>query len=146
MPPTEVPTNKSYQVTTSRDYTQHCYSPPMVETPSPRVGQATPRVPSPRETPNAHRGLSSTIKTPRTIPAFDLYQKQKQNLRHTHKNTAPPVPQRVVDYLGENTRHLLADLQAETGRYYRTRSTARQEKANAVKRFVPATDTNIDTA
>jgi hypothetical protein len=56
----------------------------------------------------------------------------------------PPVPQRVVEYLGDTTRHLLADLQAETGIYYKTRSSAQQHTANVVTKSIPPSDSAIE--
>jgi hypothetical protein len=50
MPTTEIPVNNPSQVTTSMDNTQQHSSPPRVNTSRPRVGQATPRIPSPPTT------------------------------------------------------------------------------------------------
>jgi hypothetical protein len=102
---------------------QHRSSPPRVEVLAPRVNQVTPEAATPMP-PTSHRRLDRDVKTPTTIPPFDLYKQQRQTTRLTRDNTSSPVPQRVVMYLGDTTRHLLADLQAETGRYYNTRSRA----------------------
>jgi hypothetical protein len=67
-------------------------------------------------------------------------------MRTSTKMASSIEPQRVVDCLGQITRHLLDDLQAETGRYYRMRSAARQANANVVTRFVPDSNTKVDTA
>jgi hypothetical protein len=130
MPPSEAPSSIPSLITQPRS------PPPRVDTPAPRVGQATPGVAAPT-TPNSHRRLSPIIKTPTTAPTFDLYKQQKQTLCPTPNKTRPPVQQRVVEYLDDTIRHLLADLQAETDIYYKTRSSARQNTANAVIRFIP---------
>jgi hypothetical protein len=117
MPPAEAPSSIPALITQPRA------SPPRVDTPAPRLDQSTLGVAAPT-TPNSHHRLSHSIKTPTTIPPFDLYKKQKQTLRPTPNKTRPPVPQGVVEYLGDTTIYLLADLQAETGRYYKARSSA----------------------
>jgi hypothetical protein len=123
--------------------TQPHSSHPRVDTPAPRVGQATLGVASPT-TPKSHRRLRHNIKTPTTIPPFDLYKQQKQTIRPTPNKTRRPVPQRVVEYLGDTTRHIIADLQAETGIYYKTRSSARQSIVNVVTIFIPPTKSAIE--
>jgi hypothetical protein len=67
MPPYEAPIYNPSPITQPRS------SPPRVNTPAPRVGQDTLGLAAPPTTPNSHRQLSPTIKTPTTIPAFDLY-------------------------------------------------------------------------
>jgi hypothetical protein len=52
------------------------------------------------------------IKTPTAIPPFDLYKQQIKTAQSTPRNAHSPVSQRVVTYLRETTRQLLADLQA----------------------------------
>jgi hypothetical protein len=47
-------------------------------------------------------------------------------------------------YLGETTRHLLAELQDETGRYYNTRTRARHHTANVITKAVPPRNRNIE--
>jgi hypothetical protein len=59
---------------------------------------------------------------------------------------SPIITQRVVDYLGQTTRHRLDDIQAETGRYYRTCSAACQADTNLVTKFVPDSDTRVGPA
>jgi hypothetical protein len=59
---------------------------------------------------------------------------------------SPMIPQIVVDYLGPTTRRLLDDIQAETGRYYRTRSAAPLDGANLVTRFFPDINPRVGTA
>jgi hypothetical protein len=107
------------------------------------MGQATLGVAAPTPT-NSQRRITHTIKTPATILHFYLYKQQKQTIRPTPNKTRPPVPQRIVEYLGDTTRHLLADLQAETGRNYKTRSSAQQNKANVVTIFIPPNDSAIE--
>jgi hypothetical protein len=101
----------------------HRLSPPRVAALAPRMEQATPGAAMPT-TPNSHRRLSRVVKTPTAIPHFGLYRQQRQTARSTYNKTSPPFPQWVVTYLGDTTIHLLAGLQAETGRYYNTRSRA----------------------
>jgi hypothetical protein len=67
-------------------------------------------------------------------------------MRPSTKKSSPIEPQRVVDYLGQTTRHLFDDMQAETGSYYRTRSAARQENANVVTRIVSDSNTRVETS
>jgi hypothetical protein len=123
--------------------TQHRSSPPRVNTLAPRLNQATLGTATPT-TPNSHRRLSCNIKTPTSTPPFDLYRQQRQKARPTPNKTSSPVPQRVVTYMGDTTRHLLADLQAETGRYYNTRSRAQQYTAKVVTRVAPPCDAAIE--
>jgi hypothetical protein len=96
-------------------------------------------------TTNSHRMLDSGIKTPTAIPPFDLYKQWRQTAPLTPRNVQSPVPQQVVTYLGETTRHVLANLQAETGRYYNTRSSARNQTANAITRIVPSHNRDIES-
>jgi hypothetical protein len=136
MPHTEAP------VSIPSLLTQHRSSHPRVGALAPRVDLATLGAATPTK-PNSHRRLSHDIKTSTTIPPFDLYRQQRQISRPPPNETSPPVPQRVVTYLGHKTRHLLADLQAETGRYYNTHRRARQYTANVITRVVPQRDPAI---
>jgi hypothetical protein len=70
MPPAEAPSSIPSLITHPRS------SPPRVDTPTPRVGQATLGVAAPT-TLNSHRRLIHSIKTPTTIPPFDLYKQKK---------------------------------------------------------------------
>jgi hypothetical protein len=116
---------------------------PMVEAPSPMVSRTAIK----RMTPvtNSHRMLERGIKTPTVIPPFDVYKQQRHTTYSTPRNVHLPVPQRVVTYLGYTTRQLLADLQDQTGRYYNTRSRARNQTANAITRFVPSHNRDIES-
>jgi hypothetical protein len=116
---------------------------PRVEAPSPRVNRAATKVTTALTT-NSHCTLDRGIKTPTAIPPFDLYKQRRQTAQSTPRNAHSPVPQRVVRYLGETTRHLLADLQAEPGRYYKTRSRARNQIDNTITRLVPSHNRDIE--
>jgi hypothetical protein len=67
-------------------------------------------------------------------------------MRPSAKMASPIILHRVVDYLGPATRRLLDYIQAETGRYYRTRSASRLEGANLVTKFDPDIYTRVGTA
>jgi hypothetical protein len=82
---------------------------PRVEAPSPRVNRTATGAATPMTT-NSHRMLDRGVKTPTAIPPFDLYKQRRQTAHSTPRNAHSPVPQRVVTYLVETTRHLLADL------------------------------------
>jgi hypothetical protein len=147
LPPAEAILALPYRVPIAERGTQlKCTTPTRVETLSPRMRLASPRVTLPPATPNSHRRLSPAIKTPKTLPVFDLYNQRRQTIRPFTKMASPIIPQRVVDYLGQTTRHILDDIQAETGRYYRTRSAAHQANSNLVTRLVPDSDTRVDTS
>jgi hypothetical protein len=88
--------------------------------------------------------LDRGVKTPTSIPSFDLYKQRRQTSQSTPHNAHSPVPQRVVTYLGETTRHLLADLQEETGRYYDTRCRAHHHTANVITKVVPPSNWDIE--
>jgi hypothetical protein len=94
---------------------------------------------------NAHHTLDIGIKTPTASPHFDLYKQQRQTTQSPPRNVHSTVPERVVTYLGDTTRQLLQDLQAETGRYYNTRSRTRNQTANAITRFIPAHNRRIES-
>jgi hypothetical protein len=94
---------------------------------------------------NAHRMLDSDIKTPTASPHFDLYKQRRQTTPSPQRKIHSAVPERVVTYLGDTTRQLLGDLRAEIGRYYNTRSTTRNQTANAVMRFIPAHNWRIES-
>jgi hypothetical protein len=117
---------------------------PTAEAPSPRVNRAATKATT-AVTTNSHHMLDRGIKTPTAIPPFYLYKQRRQTSQMTQRNAHSPVPQQVVTYLGETTRHLLADLQAETGRYYNTRSRARNHTANAITRLVPSHNRDIES-
>jgi hypothetical protein len=147
LPPEEATSCSPNRVPITERGTQlHCATPPRVDTPSPRTRLAPPRVNLPPATPNSHRRLSPAIKTPKTLPVFDLYKKRRQTMRPSTKIASPIVPQRVVDYLGQTTRHLLDNIQADTGIYYRMRSAARLAGSNLVTRFGPDINTRVGTA
>jgi hypothetical protein len=115
---------------------------PRVEAPAPRVDRAAKGAATP-VTINLQRMLDRGVKTPTAIPPFDLYKQRRQTAQSTPHNAHSPVPQRVVTYLGETTRHLLADLQAEMGRYYNTWSRARHHTANVITTVVPPRNRDI---
>jgi hypothetical protein len=116
---------------------------PTVEAPYPRVNRTAIKTMTPVT--NSHRMLDCGIKTPTAIPPFDLYKQRRQTAQPTPCNVHSPVPERVVTFLGDTTRQLLADLQAETGQYYNTRSSARNQTANAITRFVPSHNWAIES-
>jgi hypothetical protein len=109
---------------------------PKVDAPSPRVNRTALKIMTPVT--NTHLMLDRVIKTPTAIPPFDLYRQRRQTAQSPPRNIHSKVPERVVAYLGDTTRQLLADLQAETGRYYNTHSKARNQTANAITRFIPS--------
>jgi hypothetical protein len=78
IPPTEATIGLSHQVPSAeRGAPQNCTIPPRVDTPSPRARLAYPRVILLPETPNSHPRLSPAIKTPKTLPFFDLYKQRR---------------------------------------------------------------------
>jgi hypothetical protein len=116
---------------------------PRVEAPYPRVNRKAVKVMRPLT--NAHRMLDIGIKTPTASPHFDLYKQRRQTTPSPQRKIHSAVPERVVTYLGDTTRQLLKDLRAETGRYYNTRSTTRNQTANAIMRFIPAHNRSIES-
>jgi hypothetical protein len=116
---------------------------PRVEAPSPRVNRTAVKIMMPVT--NAYRTLDRGIKTPTATPLFDLYKQRRQTAQSPPRNVHSTVPERVVTYLGDTTRQLLADLQAETGRYYNTTSRTRNQTANAITRFIPSHNGNIES-
>jgi hypothetical protein len=116
---------------------------PRVEAPSTRVNRTAVKIMTPVT--NTHRMLDRGIKTPTAIPPFDLYKQRRQTAQSTPRNVHSTVPERVVTYLGDTTQQLLADLQAETGRYYNTRSRARNQTANVITRFIPSHNRSIES-
>jgi hypothetical protein len=117
---------------------------PRAEAPSPRVNQTAVKVMTPLT--NAHRTLDSGIKTPTASPHFDLYKQRRQTTPSPQRKIHSAVPERVVTYLGDTTQQLLEDLRAEIGRYYNTRSTTRNQTANAIARCIPAHNRSIESA
>jgi hypothetical protein len=89
--------------------------------------------------------LDNGMKTPTARPQFDLYKQRRQTTPSPQRKIHSAVPERVVTYLGDTTQQLLDDLRAETGRYYNTRSTTRNQTANAIMRFIPAHNRRIES-
>jgi hypothetical protein len=87
--------------------------------------------------------LDNAIKTPTASPHFDLYKQRRQTTPSPQRKIHSAVPERVVTYMGDTTRQLLEDLQAEKGLYYNTRSTTCNQTSNAITRFVPAHNRRI---
>jgi hypothetical protein len=131
---------------TSPSAKQNLAPSPRVAAPVPRVEASLPRVVHvPVSTPNAHRRLNPT--TPMSSKKFDLYKQRRHTMtsasRHQSPSSEPQVANRVVDYLNPTTRNLMDDVQAETHRYYNTRSHTLLIEARHVDTFVPDADTNI---
>jgi hypothetical protein len=122
---------------------------PRVAAPLPRVDASLPRVHVPVATPNAHRRINPTIRTPMPSPKFDLYKHRRHTMisasRHQSPVSEPQVANRVVDYLAPTTRHIMDDIQAENHRYNNTRSQTLLNISNHVSTFVPNTNTSINT-
>jgi hypothetical protein len=116
---------------------------PRVEAPSPRVNRTAVKVMTPLTT--APRMLDSGIKMPTASPHFDLYKQRRQTTPSPQRKIHSAVPERVVTYLGDKTQQLIEDLRAETGQYYNTRSTTRNQTATAITRFIPAHNRRIES-
>jgi hypothetical protein len=94
---------------------------------------------------NAHRTLDIGIKTPTASPPFDPCKQRRQTTQSPPRNVHSTVPERVGTYLGDTTRQLLEDLQAETGRYYNTRIRTRNQTANAITRSTPSHNRRLES-